>query len=79
MTRIACQSIPDKPDPLTFPWPAGGVARHFFETPRIRRAGFAAACQSGQRQYDELANSRGDRRRLHRLPDLPARDVWPTG
>jgi hypothetical protein len=55
----------------------GGKDWRFLETTMIGHADFEAACKSGQRQHDEFDNYRSDQLRVHRLPDLRARNIWP--
>jgi hypothetical protein len=58
-------------------WNEDGAGWRFLETTLIGRADFAAACKSGQRQYEEFENYHPDRRKVHRLPDLRKRNIWP--
>jgi hypothetical protein len=55
----------------------GSGAWNFLETTLIDRADFAAACASGQRQYDEMTNYYADQLKMHALPKLRADGIWP--
>src|SRR5262249_40971680 len=49
----------------------------FLETTTIGRADFEAACQSGQRQSEAFSGYRKHLLKLHPLPKLRARSIWP--
>jgi hypothetical protein len=49
----------------------------FLETTMIGGHDFAAACQSGQGQYDQAKLTNPDQLKIHRLRDLRARGIWP--
>jgi hypothetical protein len=54
----------------------GGGGWRYLETTMIGHADFEAACKSGQRQHDEFDNYR-ELLKVHRLPELRARNIWP--
>jgi hypothetical protein len=54
-----------------------GEEWRFLETTMIGSADFDAACKSGQRQYQEFVKYYPERLKLHRLPELRARNIWP--
>lgn len=47
------------------------------ETTMLGTHDFAAACASGQKQYERAAEFYPDTLRLHRVADLRARGIWP--
>jgi hypothetical protein len=49
----------------------------YLETTMIQGGDFKAACESGQRQYEEAQKYYPTRLREHRLPDLRARGIYP--
>jgi hypothetical protein len=49
----------------------------FLETTMIGSADFEAACQSGQRQHEQLSKFGRDKIKLHSLTDLRSRGIWP--
>lgn len=49
----------------------------FLETTMIGTQPFEAACASGKRQYDQLAEYNNDRITLHSVAELRRRQIWP--
>jgi hypothetical protein len=49
----------------------------FLETTMLGTHDFAAACASGQKQYEQAREFYPDTVRLHRVADLRARGIWP--
>ena len=57
-------------------WTGNGEWK-FLETTMIGTAGFDAACNSGQRQYNEFEKFGKDRITLHPINELRKRNIWP--
>ena len=49
----------------------------FLETTMVGTHDFAAACASGQRQYQQAETFGRSRLRVHKLVDLRAQSIWP--
>ena len=55
----------------------GSQKWHFLETTMIGSADFAAACQSAQRQSDQLRKFSPQKLKIHSVSDLRRRGIWP--